>query len=197
MRGCLVILLTILFHVHIFVPVNLDDRHDISKIQLTNIGHFGIIRKARKNIPRHYHTGIDIKRPRKNYSSEPIFPIAKGRVISKRTDGPFANIIIEHETDRRKFWTLYEHVSGIKVRVNDIVNPDIAIARFMNKEELNRYGWQFDHFHLEILKIKPTALKPDNIHSERFFNSYSLLCYTINDLHRYYFDPIEFFEENK
>ncbi len=191
-----ILIITIVFQEQILLPICLEDRQDISKIHLTKIGQFGLIRKARPNIPEHYHTGIDIKRPNNNYESEPIFPIAKGRVISKRTDGPYANLIIEHEINGIKLWTLYEHIAGIKVDVADIVNPNTQIARFMNREELNLFGWQFDHFHLEIIKVKPIEIKPSQDHPERFFNSYTLICYSIDDLYKYYFDPIEFFEIN-
>lgn len=178
----------------VFLPIELTDRKDLSKIKLSAIGDFGLIRKARSKIPAHYHTGIDIKRPNNNYSNEPIFPIAKGKVISKRNDGPYANIIIEHELENIRFWTLYEHISGIKVKVNDCVSPNIPIARFMNKEELNKNGWQFDHFHLEILKVKPLPLKPIAGYPERFFKSYSLVCFSIEDLNKYYFNPMAFLQ---
>jgi len=180
----------------VFLPIEISDRKDISKLKLSEIGAFGLVRKPRLNIPEHLHTGIDIKRPNKNFSDEPIFPIAKGKVISVRNDGPYANIIIEHEFDNLKFWTLYEHISGIKVKVNDFVNPNSAIARFMNKEELNKNGWQFDHFHLEVLKVKPMPLKPIKDYPERFFKSYSLVCYNDHDLNKYYYNPLEFFQKH-
>jgi hypothetical protein len=176
------------------VPVNLSDRKDISLIQLTEIGKFGIFRKARKNVPAHLHTGIDIKRPVNNYGNEPIFPISEGKVISKRTDGAFAQLIIEHDIKNRKIWSLYEHISGIKVSVNDLVTPEKPIARFMNKQELNKYGWQFDHFHLEVLKVKPLRLTPSKAHPERFYNAFSLICHTKEELLAYYWDPIRFIE---
>ena len=189
-------IVTIIFHGQILIPILLGDRQDISNIHLTEIGKFGLLRKARNNIPEHYHTGIDIKRPSHNYESEPIFPVAMGIVISKRTDGPYANLIIEHEIKGLKIWTLYEHISGIQVKVDDSVDSTTRIARFMNKDELNRYGWQFDHFHLEIIKIRPQRTNPTKENPERFYNSYSLVCYSINDLQKYYFDPISFFITN-
>jgi hypothetical protein len=186
----------ILFQEPILVPVNIKDRKDISKIQLTPIGTFGLVRKERKTVPSHLHTGIDIKRPTANYNNEPVFPLSEGKVISKRTDGPYAQVIIEHELNGRKFWTIYEHIAGIKVNVNDIVDPEKAIARFMNKAELNQYGWQFDHFHLEILKIKPMKLIPVKSHPDRFYNSYSLICFKKEDLDKYYYDPMDFISRN-
>jgi hypothetical protein len=99
------------------------------------------LRKARPGIASHLHTGIDIERPHSNY--EPIFPIAKGVVISKRDDGAFAQLIIEHSVKGKKVWTVYEHIAGIVPKLNDVVDPMNPIARFMTREELNRFGWQF------------------------------------------------------
>lgn len=175
------------------LPINCGSRVDLSKVQLTEIGSFGLVRKARVGVPEHLHTGIDIKRPSNNYQFEPIFPVAEGKVISKRTDGPYAQLIVEHNVNGLQFWTLYEHIAEIMVSVGDNVSPHQPIARFMNTDELNRFGWQFDHFHLEILKLRPASLAPDSNHPERFFSSYSLICYSVDDLKRYYFDPMDFF----
>lgn len=178
------------------LPINSANRTSISTIQLTDIGQFGVIRKAREGIPAHYHTGIDIKRPGNNFHNEPIFPISEGIVISKRTDGPYAQIIVEHSSSEVKFWSLYEHVAGISVEVGEHVSPHKPIARFMNKDELNKYGWQFNHFHLEILKLKPILLEPDSNHPNRHYGSYSLVCFTSQDLNKYYYNPLEFLFRN-
>src|SRR4030042_6743542 len=160
-----------------YLPINTVDRKSIGTLVLTNIGEFGLLRKERPGVPAHFHTGIDIKRPGDNYQDEPIFPIFKGIVISKRQDGPYAQLIIEHG-DIQKFWTVYEHIAGIKVGLYEQVIPNLPIARFMNKSELIKYGWQFDHFHFEILKSNPIKLKQDNSNPDRHFSSYSLLCFT-------------------
>ena len=97
----------------VFLPIQAENRHSTKGLTLTSIGQFGLRRKARPNIPSHLHTGIDIKRPHQNYLDEPIYPIAAGKVISKRIDGPYAQLIIEHELNRRKVWSLYEHIAGI------------------------------------------------------------------------------------
>lgn len=179
----------------IFLPLNLPNRHSIENLKLTGIGNFGLLRKERKNIPQHLHTGIDIKRPRDNYSDEPIFPLAKGRVLSKRIDGPYAQLIIEHDFNGTNFWTAYEHIAGISVKPGDQVDPFMQIARFMNREELNKYGWQFDHFHFEIIKIKPQAILNNPPHPERFYKSFTLECFSEKDLDKYFFDPLEFFKD--
>ena len=186
----------LLLQLQVLIPVQVKNRKSCSEIRLTKIGQFGLMRKARPNVPGHYHTGIDIMRPGKNYISEPIFPVAEGTVVSKRTVGPYANLIIEHKISGSKVWSLYEHIAGIKVNVNDAVRSDTPIARFMNKKELDAYGWQFDHFHFELLKVEPRKLKPSKANPERFYNSYTLTCYTSTDLKKYYFNPIEYFSSH-
>lgn len=182
---------------NVLLPISCENRSSIASIQLTPIGAFGLTRKTRRNVPQHLHTGIDIRRPGNNYFDEPVFAIAPGVVISRRDDGPFAQIIIEHESkDCEKFWTVYEHVAGIGISVGDSVSPTEPIARFMNRDELNRYGWQFDHFHFEVLKVAPRHLKPTPKTPHRLYRVYNLECYTQSDLYRYYFDPLEFLDSH-
>jgi hypothetical protein len=66
----------------------------------------------------------------------------------------------------------------------------------MNKQELDRFGWQFDHVHFEVLKHRPRPLMPSTRTPYRLFGTYSLKCYTPADLQRYYHDPIEFLEKH-
>lgn len=178
-----------------YLPININDRDDLSLIMLTEIGNFGEIRKARPGIPSHFHTGIDIKRPNQNYDQEPIYSIGGGIVISVRDDGPYAQIIIEHSSDQFLFWTVYEHIAGIQVRVGDFISENTIIARFMNTFELNKYGWQFDHFHFEILKIPPKKIKPENSLPQHFFKTYNLECYSFDELQNIYFDPLAFLKD--
>lgn len=189
-------LLFIQFHLsaqEVLLPIDVHNRKSFNELQLTEIGDFGLMRKVRPKVPAHFHTGIDIKRPNNNYDVNPIFSIASGIVISKREDGPYAQLIIEHSIDGDAFWTVYEHIAGIRVELNDRVDPEIPIARFMNKPELNQYGWQFDHFHFEILKIPPTKLNPHPKTPDRHFNSHTLICYTEEELHHYFYHPLAFF----
>lgn len=190
--GITIFLLVGVFLTEILLPIRSDNRRAIERIQLTEIGGFSVIRKARPTVPMHFHTGIDIKRPSQNYVDEPIFAVAEGTVVSKRDDGAYAQLIIEHQIGKLKFWTVYEHVAGIRVALHDQVRTAKPIARFMNKAELDTYGWQFDHFHFEVLKVAPTPLKFDPSKPHRRFNSYSLVCYSKRDLNRYFYDPLAF-----
>jgi len=176
----------------VLVPIDVFDRRDCSLIQLTAIGDFGITRKERTGIPEHLHTGIDIMRPRDLSRSADIFPAANGVVISKRTDGPFAQLIIEHKVGVQYYWTLYEHISEIRVNVHEKVNKNDPIARFFSERELDLYGHQFDHFHFEVLKQPPVQIRPTTNLPERHFIAPTLKCFTEGQLRTRYFDPIEF-----
>jgi murein DD-endopeptidase MepM/ murein hydrolase activator NlpD len=178
------------------LPVGSDDRRDWASVRITRIGMFALERRPRPGIPAHLHTGIDIKRPKANHTDEPIFAASGGKVISLRDDGPFAQLIIAHRmADGGSVWTVYEHIAGIRVAVGEVISPAAPIARFMNKQELDRFGWQFDHVHFEVLKHRPRALMPSADTPYRFFATYSLACHTLHDLQRYYHDPIEFLEK--
>lgn len=178
----------------ILSQIDLPVRSD--QIELTSIGDFGIVRKARPTVPEHLHTGIDIMRPGNEYEHEPILSINKGVVISKREDGPYAQLIIEHQTNKQTYWTVYEHIAGIRVELGDEVYPEQVIARFFNKEELNKYGWQFDHFHFEVLKKRPLKMSPSGKNPYRHFRSYTLQCFTEDDLLDKFYDPIYFLSSN-
>ncbi len=197
-RFLLILSIVIIYSTHIYcqqwwIPVNLKNRHSTENIKLTQIGQFGLRRKERPKVPSHLHTGIDIKRPGNNYLHEPIFSVSEGVVISVRSDGPFAQIIIEHQISKKqKIWTVYEHISDIKVRVSDKVTPHQPIAHFMSKEELFRYGFKFDHLHFEVMKKQPLCLKPDSSHPQRFYATFGLLCYTENELMERYYNPLLF-----
>ena len=191
--SCLLVLNLFLPQPLFLVPVNSEDRSYVGSIQLTEIGDFGIMRKARPTVKEHLHTGIDILPPNSNYESdEPIFPFTDGIVISKREDGPFANIIIEHDINGELVWSVYEHIAGIKVEIGEHVIPTRPIARFFKAEELNKIGWQFNHFHFEILKSQPIPIEASEIHPNRNFNAYTLSCHTPSDLQQHYYSPLIF-----
>lgn len=196
LNNCLFLLLLSLnpsANTYFSIPVHTTNRNSIGTLTLSNIGEFGLVRKERPGVPVHFHSGIDIKRPVNNYKDEPIFPVTEGIVISKRQDGPYAQLIIEHKNP--ECWTVYEHIAGIKVNLNDHVIPDSPVARFMNKAELDKFGWQFDHFHFEILKIRPLRIKNDQKNPDRRYSSYSLICHTKEELNKYFYNPLDFLRE--
>jgi hypothetical protein len=178
-----------------YLPINVVNRQSLEHVRLTAIGEFGRPRQARANVPAHLHTAIDLMRPHNNYVDEPIFPAAVGTVISLRSDGPFAQVIIEHrEADEAIAWTVYEHIAGIQVSIGALVSPFYPIGRFFNHYELDKFGWQFNHLHFEILKEQPRRLEPEARNPLRFYQAYTLECFNQDDLEKYYHHPLEVFE---
>ncbi len=104
-------------------------------------------------------------------------------------------MIVHHKLDNIEFWSVYDHVAGIEVKVGEEVNNQTKIARFMTSKELSKYGWHFDHVHLEIMKIAPQKIETNKYHPQRLFKNYSLICYSKTTLDKYYYDPMEFFKE--
>lgn len=167
-------------------------------VRLTRIGQFGRLRRARPGIPAHLHTGVDIARPSRNYRNEPIYPVARGRVVSRRDDGPYAQLIIEHGPETGDtIWSVYEHIAGIACGLGDSVVPERPIGRFMNRAELDRHGWQFDHLHLEIMKVPPRPRPDDPRLPHCLFMPYGLICYTRKELEARYLDPLIFIREKQ
>jgi murein DD-endopeptidase MepM/ murein hydrolase activator NlpD len=179
-----------------YVPINTENRQSLENVQLSSIGLFGLARQARPSIPAHLHTGIDFKRPNPNYIDEPVFPAAKGTVISLRDDGPYAQIIIQHSLENStSIWTVYEHIAGIRTKLNESVDPHHPIARFMTRNELNKYGWQFDHIHFEVMRVKPIPRQPDKTKPSLYYGTYGLVCYTQTDLDERYYHPLDYLKQ--
>lgn len=177
------------------LPINTPSRKSFNGVQRTSIGEFGVMRKARKGIPAHFHTGIDLKRPSGNYVNEPIFPASNGVIVSLRDDGPFSQIIIEHTAiDGKKVWTVYEHLVPSGSVLGRHVSPADTIGRFFSREELQRYGWQFDHLHFEIMKVPPPVTRYREELPQYRFSTYALVCYTREILEERMIDPIIFFD---
>lgn len=177
------------------LPVRLADRRSWSGVRLTPIGRFGLQRKARPGIPAHRHTGDDFRRPSPDYENEPVYPAARGTVISVRDDGPYAQVIVEHRTaGGAAVWTAYEHLAGIITGLGDTVSPENPIGRFMSRRELDRYGWQFDHLHFEVLRERPLPARPTRLLPSRRFATFGLACDRQETLDRRYYEPEAFFE---
>ncbi|MFH0920973.1 MAG: M23 family metallopeptidase [Fibrobacterota bacterium] len=172
------------------LPVDVPDRKDTAAIRITPIGAFGNPRKARLGVPAHYHSGYDIARVGSVDADAPVFAASCGKVVSMREDGPFAQIILYHPDDH--VWTVYEHVSGILVHVGQDVTEKTPLARIMNRKELNRYGWHFNHLHFEVLRCEPRRMQSSAGLSERFYRTYGTECSTLMKLHEKYLDPLSF-----
>jgi hypothetical protein len=186
------ILITIPLYAQWYIPANYRGIADPQKVQLTGIGAFGLLRKARPAVPAHYHTGIDIVRPDSQYYKQPIFPAKEGVIVSIYDNGPFSQIVIKHAGNNKNYWTVYEHLHIRIKKINIAVTPFDTIGYFFSKDELNRYGWQFNHFHFEILKLEPPKLKSSEIKSLRYYKTFGILCFSREELIARQENPLEF-----
>lgn len=174
-------------------PIRPPQGQDTRRVLLTPIGAFGVERKARPGIPAHLHTGVDIRRPMANYVDEPVFAASRGVVVSVRTDGPFAQVIVvHHDRAQGNVWTVYEHFGDVRVHAGDSVSPARPIGRFFTREELDAYGWQFDHIHFEVMLKPPPVARPTRDLPERHYSTWALTCYTREQLAERMADPLAF-----
>jgi hypothetical protein len=177
------------------LPIDAPDRGSFAGVRFTPIGAFGEPRVARAAAPAHLHAGLDFARPGKRDRESPVYPIARGEVISVRDDGPFGQIILAHpDAHRARLWSVYEHVGGLRVGLGDTASPERPMARFLDREALERHGRHFDHLHLEILRVAPRPLKPAPRTPFRRFGTYALECAAAEELMEKYQDPRRFLD---
>jgi hypothetical protein len=62
----------------------------------------------------------------------------------------------------------------------------------MNRRELNRYGWQFDHVHLEVMKAPPLPRQTDAGLPYCRYKTHGLACRSRQELLSRYQDPLAF-----
>ena len=115
-----------------------------------------------------------------------VLAASAGKVVSIYAQEPHRAIMIEHFLPEKKVYTVYAHITNIQVEIGDKVDINSYIANLMNAEQLDRYGWEFNHLHFEILKT--TRLGEDGK-----LLSYSTRCKTKKEIYRRYYDPILFF----
>ena len=117
---------------------------------------------------------------------EPVYAIAAGKVIEIEDPPPQRRITIEHLLPNGdKVWSVYIHIIDEQVEVGYIVDSETVIARLMNAAELERYGKEYDHVHLEIMKKKPP-------HFINFDQRKTFTCYSEQQVDDYFYNPEEF-----
>lgn len=172
-------------------PLHSPYFHPERKLSLTAIGEFGLWRKDRPGIPGHFHSGLDLARPVPDQQEVLIHPVASGTLISIRQKGPWSQVIIEHGKGRSVWWSVYEHFIPDNAKPGDTVHPDRPIGRLMRIPELNQYGWQFNHLHLELMKSAPKPLKPTTHEPGRRYITHGLSCFTMEQLRSAYWNPAD------
>ena len=171
------------------LPIKTEDRTDWSTVNLEHDANFKALRAPFDSVKLHYHTGIDIQNRNPIQAGEPVYAIAAGKVIAIEDAPPQRRITIEHRlTNRKKVWSVYIHIIDERVKVGDAVDTETAIARLMTPQELETFGWEYNHVHLEILKKLP----PD---VSEFYQRKTFTCYAEKDVNKFFYDPQEFLKK--
>lgn len=164
------------------LPLRTDSRKDLKSVFWEHDAHFLAKRKG-----GHFHTGIDIMNP-KGGLCEKIFAASRGEVVSIYTIEPNRGVMIKHILPSREtVYSVYVHVTNVQVKIGDIVTSDTVIATLMDKQQLNNFGWEYNHLHFEILK-KPRTCEIGKI------LSYSTKCRTIKEVEKHFYNPIDFLQ---
>ena len=135
---------------------------------------------------KHLHTGIDMFNMG---PGEKVYAAAAGQVVSIYAREPHRAVMIQHQLKSGKtIYTVYVHITNVKVEIGDWVSTDTVIACLMNKKQLLKYGDDFNHLHFEVLKY------PRENESGKIF-SYSTRCRTKQEVEKYFLNPINFLEK--
>lgn len=136
----------------------------------------------------HLHTGIDLINPMGG-SGEKVYAAASGKIVSIYAKEPHLSIMIQHRLPSEEtIWTVYVHVTKVKVKEGDLVRNDTIIANLMDKSQLNKYGWEFNHLHFEVLKY------PRISEAGRYL-SFSTECKTKKEVEKHFYNPVTFLQK--
>ena len=172
------------------LPLNTIDRQDWSTVLLEPDAHFKAPRAPFGKVKLHYHTGVDLQNRSIVQSGEPVYAIAAGKVIAIEDSLPQRRITIEHILpNRTKVWSVYIHIINEQVKIGDSVDTETVIARLMTPVELEIYGMEYNHLHLEIVKKLPPP-------ASNFYERKTFRCYTKEEVDEYFYDP-EIFLKNR
>ena len=165
------------------LPINTVDRQNLGTLFFEHDAHFKALRAAFDNIKQHYHTGLDIRSGRIDFAGEPVYAIATGKVIAIEDPPPQRRITIQHLLPNgKKIWSVYIHIIEETVAIGEIVDSETMIARTMNAAELEVYGSEYNHVHLEIMKKLPPP-------ASAYYQRKTFTCYTEQEVDKYYYDP--------
>ena len=136
----------------------------------------------------HLHTGIDLINPRDG-SGGKVYAAASGKIVSIYAKEPHFSIMIRHRLPSEEtIWTVYVHVTKVKVKEGDLVSNDTIIAHLMDKSQLKKYGWEFNHLHFEVLKYP-------RISETGKYLSFSTECKTKKEVEKHFYNPVTFLQK--
>ncbi|MCG8569253.1 MAG: M23 family metallopeptidase [Spirochaetes bacterium] len=154
--------------------MTVKDRKDINEIKNRISDGFGAYR-----IYGHKHAGLDIN----GSFDENIYSIGNGQVVNIWYTFPNLAVVIEYKFyEGKTFYVSYVHLGEIFVKKGERVDHNTKIGRLFNRTEFTSSGFKNNHLHLEVRKSINDNGKA----------SYS--CKTIEELNKYFYDPLIFFQ---
>ena len=166
------------------IPLGTKNRGDFSSIKWEKDAKF-----MSPRIGGHLHTGIDLMKYNRN-SEAKVYAASNGRVVSIYATEPNRSLMVMHKLETGEIiYSVYVHITDIQVSIGEIVDCNTIVGRLMNAEQLNKYGWEFNHIHFEILKSKPRIEDPGK------YLSYSVLCKTPKEVDAHFYNPVTFFQK--
>jgi len=169
------------------LPLDTGDRADWRSLAFESDAYFMAPRRdSRLQKPR-LHTGIDMQNGGYNGTrggpGELVYSMGPGIVLGTFDRLPNRRIVIEHTLeDGRKVWTAYVHINKPLVSPGEWVDAYSPIARRMNIQELKRFGQQYNHVHIEVMKKLPSMFNGR-------FRWMTFYCYTPKQVHEYFYNP--------
>jgi hypothetical protein len=119
------------------------------------------IRVGGQVVMTRFHEGIDIAPVKRDKAGNPldlVMSIAKGKVVHTADIAGRSNygkyVVVEHQWENSKVYSLYAHLAEITARVGDPVNPGSVLGRMgYTGAGLNRTR---AHVHLELAMLMST-----------------------------------------
>jgi murein DD-endopeptidase MepM/ murein hydrolase activator NlpD len=166
------------------IPLDVERRTDFGLIKWEKDAYF-----LSPRIGGHLHTGVDLMKYNQDAGAK-VYATSAGRVVSIYAREPNKSIMIMHKlTTGESIYSVYAHITDVQVSVGDTVDSNSFIAHLMNVEQLDKYGWKFNHVHFEILKKEPRVGETGNL------LSYSVLCRTKEQVDQHFYNPVSFLKE--
>ena len=152
-----------------------SDRRSIDELNRRTLDGFGAYR-----IRGHKHAGLDIE----GGYGEIVYPLGAGRVVGTLYEFPYLAVVIEHTLDNGSvIYSSYVHIGEVLIEPGTMVGFSTPIAKLFTEEQFLRSGFSTNHLHLEIRK----TLEDEGVAS--------YTCKTIEELNRYFYDPLNFLTE--
>lgn len=180
------------------LPLDTGDRTNWHSIAFESDAYFMASRRNSYNNQPRLHTGIDMQNGgeagTRGGPGELVYSMGPGIVLGTFDRLPNRRVVIEHTFENApKVWTAYVHINESLVSPGEWVDAYSPIARRMNRQELRRYGEQYNHVHIEVMKKLPPIVNGQ-------YQWMTFHCYAPKQVQEYFYNPktflLEHFDKN-